>query len=128
MPKSPKKPCAFPGCPNLSEGRYCEVHKKIVDKRYEVYERNKETKRKYGRSWKKIRKRYVASHPFCEECLKKGILVPVDEVHHIIPLADGGTHDDDNLMSLCKTCHAKIHGSRGDYKESKSFQVYDYEK
>ena len=128
MPKSPKKPCAFPGCPNLSEGRYCEVHKKIVDKRYEVYERNKETKRKYGRSWKKIRKRYVASHPFCEECLKKGILVPVDEVHHVIPLSDGGTHDEDNLMSLCKTCHAKIHGSRGDYKESKSYQVYGYEK
>ena len=89
---------------------------------------DKETKRKYGRSWKKIRKRYVASHPFCEECLKKGILVPVDEVHHIIPLAERGTHDEDNLMSLCKTCHAKIHGSRGDYKESKSFQVYDYEK
>lgn len=23
MPRKPKKPCAYPGCPNLTEGRYC---------------------------------------------------------------------------------------------------------
>jgi hypothetical protein len=26
-------------------------------------------------------------------------------VDHIIPLADGGTHDESNLMPLCKRCH-----------------------
>ncbi|WP_456264571.1 HNH endonuclease [Helcococcus ovis] len=44
----------------------------------------------------------------------KGIIVPVEEVHHIKPLAEGGTHDKKNLISLCKSCHARIHASRGD--------------
>ena len=35
------------------------------------------------------------------------------EVHHIIPLADGGTHDEDNLMSLCKPCHSRITAKEG---------------
>ncbi|MBP3896084.1 MAG: HNH endonuclease, partial [Mogibacterium sp.] len=26
----------------------------------------------------------------------------------------GGTHDEDNLMALCKKCHSKIHAERGD--------------
>ena len=30
------------------------------------------------------------------------------EVHHIVPLADGGTDDADNLMLVCKSCHAKL--------------------
>ena len=30
--------------------------------------------------------------------LKNGIIVPVDEVHHKLPLAEGGTHDRSNLI------------------------------
>ena len=26
MPRKPKRPCKHPGCPNLTEGDYCEVH------------------------------------------------------------------------------------------------------
>jgi 5-methylcytosine-specific restriction protein A len=26
-----------------------------------------------------------------------------------LPLADGGTHDESNLQSLCISCHEKIH-------------------
>lgn len=26
MPRKPKKPCAYPGCPNLTDGRYCPEH------------------------------------------------------------------------------------------------------
>jgi hypothetical protein len=33
----------------------------------------------------------------------------VEEVHHIIPLSEGGTNDESNLMSLCRSCHEKIH-------------------
>ena len=29
MPKTPKRPCRYPGCPNLCEnGIYCEEHQK----------------------------------------------------------------------------------------------------
>lgn len=114
MPRKPKKPCAFPNCPELTEGRYCDKHQKEMNKRYEKYERDPKTKKRYGRVWQRVRERYVSTHPFCEECLKQGILVPVEEVHHKKPLAEGGTHQMTNLISLCKSCHAKIHAKRGD--------------
>ena len=52
-------------------------------------------------------------HPVCEVCEKKGIVKAVEEVHHIVPLSEGGTHSDDNLMSLCKSCHSKITAKEG---------------
>ena len=56
----------------------------------------------------------LAAHPLCEMCLKEGRLTPVDEVHHIVPISQGGTHARDNLMSLCRSCHTKIHHDLGD--------------
>ena len=114
MPRKPKQPCAYPGCPNLSDGRYCEQHRKLVEKNYEQYSRDPAVHKKYGRAWKRIRDSYVKTHPFCERCFEQGILVPVDEVHHKVPISQGGTHDRSNLMSLCKSCHNKIHHEIGD--------------
>lgn len=128
VPKLPKKPCRYPGCPNLTDGQYCEEHKSKTKRPYEKYGRNKTVRRRYGRAWKRIRDSYVKEHPFCEMCFEKGIIVAVDEVHHKKPLAEGGTHEKDNLISLCKSCHAKIHGERGDYQGSKKHHVYRYEK
>ncbi len=31
------------------------------------------------------------------------------EVHHIIPLSDGGSNSLENLITLCKKCHIKRH-------------------
>ena len=114
MPKTPKHPCGFPGCPNLTDGRYCEEHAKQENRRYERYQRDPAIKRRYGRMWQRIRNRYAAAHPFCEECYKKGIITPTEEIHHNIPLAHGGTHADDNLMALCKPCHSRITVEMGD--------------
>ena len=108
MPRSPKKPCRFPGCPKLTDGSYCPEHQKAVNKRYNKYERDPECNKRYGSEWQKIRAAYIRRHPLCEECLKHGRLTPVQEVHHVVPLADGGTNDFDNLMSLCKSCHSSI--------------------
>ena len=114
MPRKPKKPCAVPGCPNLTEGRYCEEHTKQENARYEKYDRDPAVRRRYGRAWKRIRDSYAETHPLCELCQADGKLVPVEEVHHKIPLAEGGTHARNNLISLCKSCHARIHAERGD--------------
>lgn len=114
MPRKPKQPCAYPGCPNLSDGRYCEQHRKMVEKNYEQYSRDPAVHKKYSRAWKRIRDSYVKTHPFCERCFEQGILVPADEVHHKVPISQGGTHDRSNLMSLCKSCHNKIHHEIGD--------------
>ena len=113
MPYKPKQPCAYPGCPKLCSGQYCAEHKKLVNKQYETYSRDKAAKAKYDGAWRKIRKMYAEVHPFCEACLKKGYLTPVEHVHHRKPLTEGGTHDFSNLMSLCKPCHRRIHNKMG---------------
>jgi len=114
MPKQPRRPCGFPGCPNLTDGRFCEEHAKQENRRYERYQRDPATKRRYGRAWQHLRDRYAAAHPFCEECYKCGILTPTEEIHHIVPLSHGGTHAEDNLMALCKPCHSRITVEMGD--------------
>lgn len=44
VPRRPKRPCSYPGCPNLTEGRFCEEHEKEENKRYEKYDRDPATK------------------------------------------------------------------------------------
>ena len=116
MPYKPKRPCAYPGCGRLAENseQYCAEHQKIMDKRYNQYERDPASNKRYGRSWKRIRDRYIKAHPLCEECQKQGKLTPAEEVHHILPLSRGGTNAVNNLMALCKPCHAHITVEMGD--------------
>jgi len=114
MPWKPKKPCAYPGCPELTTGRYCPRHKKQVEHDYNVYGRSPEQKKRYGSAWRKIRARFLVAHPLCEKCREAGRLTAATEVHHILPLAHGGTNDEQNLMALCKSCHSRITAESGD--------------
>ncbi len=108
MPRKPRSPCRFRGCPELCEEPYCAKHKRMVNSYYNRYERSPETNKRYNSRWRKIRALYVKNHPLCEICLDCGVLKPAEEVHHIIPLSQGGTHFQNNLMSLCKSCHSRI--------------------
>ena len=114
LPRKPQRPCRYLGCGRLSDEPYCEEHRKAVRFEYNRYQRPAYSNKKYGRAWKRIRDRYAAAHPLCELCLKEGRLTPVEEVHHIVPLSQGGTHRNDNLMSLCQSCHTKLHHELGD--------------
>ncbi|AOZ73102.1 HNH endonuclease [Boudabousia tangfeifanii] len=114
MPRRPKTPCRWPGCPALTDARYCETHTKEADTNYRRYERDPEINKRYGSTWRKIRAQYVAKYPLCEQCEAEGRLTPVAEVHHIRPLSHGGTHDENNLMSLCKPCHSRQTALDGD--------------
>lgn len=60
MPRKPKKPCSYPGCPRLTDERYCEEHATKMNSNYEKYGRDKNTKRRYGRAWKRIWDKYAA--------------------------------------------------------------------
>jgi len=109
MPRKPKKPCAFPDCPALTHGKYCEQHKQTDNRYYNKYQRDPAINKRYGSDWKKIRARYIKANPLCELCKAKGRYVPAEVVHHIMELEHGGTHDFENLQSLCKSCHSRIH-------------------
>ena len=113
MPRRPKRPCSYPGCPNLTDGRFCKAHQKEENKRYERYERDPAIKRRYGRAWKRIRDSYAASHPLCEECRKDGRLTPATVVDHIIPHRGDQRlfWDEHNWQPLCKSCHDQKTGS-----------------
>lgn len=107
MPRKPKRPCRYPGCPNLTDGDYCKEQARAMEQHHEKFQRGYSAGKRYGRAWTRIRHRYANKHPLCEICLKEGRYKPVEEVHHILPLAEGGTHDESNLMSLCRSCREK---------------------
>lgn len=90
MPTKPKRPCSHPSCPRITDGRFCEEHQRQENKRYEKYDRNPAMRRRYGRTWKRIRDRHIAAHPLCEMCKKQGRITPAEEAHHIKPLSQGG--------------------------------------
>ena len=52
MPQKPKRPCAYPNCPKLTDGLYCEEHKKITNQQYEKYGRRYKRSERYGSAWR----------------------------------------------------------------------------
>lgn len=64
-------------------------------------------KRGYDSAWQFLRKWYLKIHPLCVDCMADNKVIPAKEVHHIVPLSQGGTHDESNLMALCKTHHSR---------------------
>jgi len=69
------------------------------------------------KAWRNLRLSYISDNPLCEECLKKGIATPAEEVHHKHEFMKGKTDDDkwnllldpNNLESVCRKCHDEIH-------------------
>lgn len=68
------------------------------------------------RRWRKLRAAYLMEHPLCEICKKDGVITPAIDVHHRDSFAnyDGlqmlnKAFDADNLVALCKICHANLH-------------------
>ena len=115
MPKKPKTPCRYPNCKELVDERYCEHHKKIVERNYNKYERDKKSQKFYQSiGWKTMRKRKLAQNPFCEECEKQNKFMKASMVDHIRPIRQGGDAlDINNLQSLCWSCHSRKSAQEG---------------
>jgi 5-methylcytosine-specific restriction protein A len=113
MPSKPRKPCCYPDCPALTHERYCPQHKKLTEAQYDKYQRDPDSVKRYGQLWRKIRARFLKEHPLCEMCKREGKLTPAKQVHHVVPLANGGTNESNNLMSVCLACHSTITAKEG---------------
>ena len=68
------------------------------------------------KAWQNCRAGYMAKvGGLCEECKKKGLIVPAEIVHHKIPLNAELINDPetalnfDRLEALCRFCHAQKH-------------------
>jgi len=114
LPYRSQKPCGYPGCPKLTNKRYCPEHEKAESQRYEKYSRDPNHAKNYDHAWEKIRSRYLEAHPICEICHQNGKLTPAVLVHHKVKITDGGTNDYGNLMALCQECHSQLHAKKGD--------------
>lgn len=53
----------------------------------------------------KVRLYFLEKHPFCQYCGNK-----TTQIHHLIPVADGGDNRESNLIPLCDKCHSLAHG------------------
>ena len=60
----------------------------------------------YPPNWKSRRSVIQERDEVCTECGARRRL----DVHHIKPLAKGGTNKPDNLVFLCRPCHQNLHG------------------
>jgi len=119
MPTKLKKPCKgrFNTCPNTVpvNEKYCPQcaprEKQRERERVQEYDRQRGTaqERGYDARWNRVSRLYRRSHPICEYCEKNGIVTPAEEVHHIVPVKEGGDkYSFANLMSLCRMCHNQI--------------------
>ena len=109
MPYKQKHPCNYVGCSNTTTERYCSKHKAIIHKAIDSNRPNS-SQRGYDSKWRRDRKMYLADNPLCVECLKIGKLVTATVVHHIKEIKNGGEiFDQENLMSLCRECHERLH-------------------
>lgn len=79
---------------------------------------NREDRQKIYQSakWKKLRTAKLMANPLCEVCLAKGIITPAIDVHHKDSFMNyqglkrtEKAYDINNLVSLCKECHAQEH-------------------
>lgn len=107
MPQKPLKPCSFRDCPELTQHRFCDEHKKFYQS-YEVAGRREKLAFYDNPTWKRVRKRILIAEPLCRECAKHDVTTPAVLVDHIIPIEQGGSKfDKENLQPLCSLCHQK---------------------
>ena len=69
-----------------------------------------------SKAWQDCRNEYAKQrHYLCENCMRKGIYKPGEIVHHIIELDPINIENPeitlsfDNLVLLCRDCHAEEH-------------------
>lgn len=105
-----KRPCKVAGCTNLAEqgSLYCFEHRPEPNR-----DNRSKWKYMYDSKWEKARKRYLTSHCWCEECLKRGDYTLATTVHHKIE--HKGDYklfwDESNWEAICASCHSRIHSS-----------------
>lgn len=122
MPWTPLGPCRHPGCPNLQDPYcrgYCKGHAQEADRearrgRY----RGSARARGYTTAYDKARRRVLWGQPLCVPCEEEGRVTVATMTHHIVPLAEGGTNDPDNLLPVCEECHQRLHRGKGGRRQA----------
>ncbi len=108
MPLKPRITCRYPSCQRIAvQGGYCEKHQNT--KPQYGYQKDKKRHALYNRRWQKESKKFLADHPWCDDCMAKGVSTVATEVHH--KKKHEGNYDlfwdRSNWSGLCHKCHSK---------------------
>lgn len=71
--------------------------------------------------WRRLAHAKFIDSPLCECCLERGIATPAEEIHHRVSFMTTEdpekrialAYDYNNLMSLCRECHHRLHAGGG---------------
>ncbi|WP_020201879.1 HNH endonuclease [Cupriavidus sp. WS] len=109
MTARPPSICRQPGCGiTIARPGYCTAHARPAGGWAPDAERGTRHQRGYDAEWERIRARILKrARGLCEcaECRALDRVRVAKEVDHIVPKAQGGTDDDDNLQAINRDCH-----------------------
>ena len=117
MPTAPKRPCSHPGCPVLGE---CPTHGRTAQRR--AHDQARGSRRGYETAeWKAVRAYVLARDPWCtwgalpkdQRPAGSACGRPSTTAAHIVPRAQGGSDEPENLRGLCSSHHSQ-ETSRGE--------------
>lgn len=117
MAMKPLRPCAHPGCRELTRTGYCARHKPKDRQRRSAEAADWHKLYKLPIWTNDLRPNQLAREPFCRECTARAMRtgerhlhrVPATDVDHIIPHRGNMKlfTDRKNLQSLCHSCHSR---------------------
>ena len=82
------------------------------DRRFVVFRRSA--------AWSRVRTAALCRDKYlCVECLRRGVITPATDVHHIVPMwRDWSKRCSlDNLVSLCPDCRRRLERTQGSLKK-----------
>jgi 5-methylcytosine-specific restriction protein A len=100
--KLPKKPCTYPGCTELTDGKSsrCGDHEQPAWKNTA----SETGRRRTGRWLQRQREELFRHSPLCAACEAAGRVELATIRDHIVPLAEGGSDTPENTQGLCRAC------------------------
>ena len=98
--------------------------KPIREKKIEYKHEDNSSKFYNSLAWHRLRGYFFKMHPLCSCCLLHDVVKPAENIHHKKPFLRGKTEeeqwklflDEHNLMSVCRSCHDKLHLKGKRYK------------
>lgn len=111
MPRRPLSPCPHPGCGKLTAGGACAAHRGQTDReRKRAFDRRRPTaaQRGYDSRWQKSSRGFLAKHPLCAPCQRKGRVTLATLVDHVRPHRGDKVlfWDRANWEPSCTPCHS----------------------
>lgn len=107
MPGAIPRQCRVPGCPRTTTeaNGFCTEHQSRATG-WTNPRRGSSSERGYGWRWRKLRAQILERDKgLCQPCMRDGRVMPAVAVDHIVPKAEGGTDEPENLEAICKRCH-----------------------